>query len=113
MHAAELIDSTQGSTLRCLSSLRTLLLVSQVYNGVTDPRVDEHVPTKLVHLLPGLSRRVRVESCHGTVPDELHASWRCQPEDAALPVLAVPRRHDDGHRLFQHHLQAGGQCNAN
>ncbi len=84
------------------------LLRPEVNHTVLNTRVQIHVPAQLIDLLPSLRCWVRVEARIGTVPDELHAAGRGEPEDAALAVLAVPRRHDDRHCLLQHHLPEYG-----
>ena len=76
----------------------------QINHRVLDTRIQVHMTAEFIDLLPGLCGWVRVEPSVGAVADELHAAGRCQPEDAALAVLAVSGGHDDGHGLFQHHL---------
>ena len=53
------------------------LLLAQVHHSVTNPGVDKHMPAKLVHLLPCLSRFMLMEASLGAVPYQLHTPWSC------------------------------------
>lgn len=61
--------------------------------------------TQLIHVLPRLRGRVRVEAAQGAFLHQLQTPRRGEAEDAAL-IFGVAGGHDNGHSLIQHGLVA-------
>ena len=68
-------------------------------------RVQEHVSTQLVQLLPRASVLMVVKTTQLAALHQRQAPWGREPEDAAL-LGTVRGSHNNGNRLVQHGLVA-------